>query len=207
MTSTRANTSEGKVVVTARALVCGKGKGCSGVRDRGRAKRATPAQGRATEALPVLVFELDDVIEQKIEVREPSQPHVVPNTAQMLRVSIVRLLPRLDSAPNSSICPGTAGSPITVGVTPQIQGPSVGFQTHGFASVPSLALPRFAAPLVSSSVFIYVAEKKSFKRFVRLAPSRTGGDQSGRWTGGPVVGSLTGRVNRSYAPSSLASMG
>ncbi|KAH0705771.1 hypothetical protein KY285_010304 [Solanum tuberosum] len=170
MTSTRANTSEGKVVVTARALVCGQGKGW-----------ATPAQGRATEASPVPVFELDDVIEQKIEVREPSQPHVVPNTAQMLRVLIVRLLPRLDSAPNSSICPGIA--------------------------VPSLALPRFLAPLVSSSVVMYVAEKKSFERFVRLTPSKTGGDQSDRWTGGPVVGSLTGRANRSYAPSSLASMG
>ncbi|KAH0773387.1 hypothetical protein KY290_010524 [Solanum tuberosum] len=124
---------------------------------------------------------------------------MVPDTAQMLQVLIVRLLPRLDSAPNSSIYPGTAGSP------------SVGFQTHGFASVPSLALPRFAAPLVSSSVVMYVAEQKSFERFVRLAPSKfddtTGGDQSGRWTGGPVVGSLTGRANRSYAPSSLASMG
>ncbi|KAG5572315.1 hypothetical protein H5410_062081 [Solanum commersonii] len=118
------------------------------------------------------VFELDDVIEQKIEVREPSQPHVVLDTAQMLQVLIIRLLPRLDSAPNSSICPDIAGSPITVGVTPQIQGPSVGFQTHGFTSVPSLALPRFAAPLVSSSVVMYVAELKSFERFVRLAPSK-----------------------------------
>uniref|UniRef100_M1DHW2 Uncharacterized protein n=1 Tax=Solanum tuberosum TaxID=4113 RepID=M1DHW2_SOLTU len=172
MTSTRANTSEGEVVLTARALVCGQGKGCSGVRGRGRAKGETPAQGRAIEASHVPVFEIDDVIEQKIEVREPSQPHVVPDTTQMLRVLIVRLLPRLDSAPNSSICPGTVGSPIIVGVTPQIQGPSVEFQTHGFASVPSLALPRFAALLVSSSVVMYVAERKSFERFVRLAPSK-----------------------------------
>ncbi|KAK4726730.1 hypothetical protein R3W88_031647 [Solanum pinnatisectum] len=124
----------------------------------------------------------------------------------MLHVLVVRLLPRLDSAPNSSICPGTASSPITVGVRPQIQGPSMGFQTHGFALVPSLALMRFAGPLVSSSVVIllnldileaYGVSYTSYQFF------RIGRDQSGRWwTGGPIVDSLMGRANQSYAPSS-----
>ncbi|KAK4731686.1 hypothetical protein R3W88_024674 [Solanum pinnatisectum] len=53
-----------------------------------------------------------------------------------------------------------------------VQGPSMGFQTPKSSSVPFIAPPRFAAPHTYSSAAMYVAEQKSFERFVRLAPHR-----------------------------------
>lgn len=51
----------------------------------------------------------------------------------------------------------------------------MGFQTPDSSSVPFIAPPRFAAPLVSASATMPVFEQKSFKRFVRLAPPRFDG--------------------------------
>ncbi|KAG5571115.1 hypothetical protein H5410_060881 [Solanum commersonii] len=110
------------------------------------------------EAFYVPVTEHDNIIEQHAGVRGPAQPHV--------------LLARLDIAPTFGNNLGTTGSPITVGATPPIQGPSLGFQTHGSALVPSLALLRFATPMVFASATMSIAEQKSFERFVRLALPR-----------------------------------
>ncbi|KAH0725137.1 hypothetical protein KY284_001002 [Solanum tuberosum] len=85
---------------------------------------------------------------------------------------IVRLLARLDSAPPSGVLLGTLGSPIIVGVTSPVQGPSVGFETPDSSSVPSMAPLRFAAPPLFASAAISVAEQESFERFVRLAPPK-----------------------------------
>ncbi|KAG5606756.1 hypothetical protein H5410_028248 [Solanum commersonii] len=83
---------------------------------------------------------------------------------------IVRLSTRLDSAPPSSILSGSLGYPITVGSTLQVQGPSVGIQTPGSSSVPSMVPPRFAALVIFASAMMSITEQKSFERFVRFAP-------------------------------------
>ncbi|KAG5576795.1 hypothetical protein H5410_056929 [Solanum commersonii] len=84
------------------------------------------------------------------------------------------LLAIFDSVPPSSVRTGTSLSSITIGATPPFLGPRVGFQTPGLASVPSLGPPIVGASLIFASATMSVAKKKSFDRFVRLAPPRFG---------------------------------
>ncbi|KAK4706559.1 hypothetical protein R3W88_033879 [Solanum pinnatisectum] len=69
---------------------------------------------------------------------------------------IVKLLDRLDSIPLSCDLPGTSCSPITIGATPPVLRPSMGFQTFDLASMLSLARPRFAVPPIYTSVVMSI---------------------------------------------------
>ncbi|KAG5606744.1 hypothetical protein H5410_028236, partial [Solanum commersonii] len=99
-----------------------------------------------------------------------ASPQPVHVRDDVIKQFIVRLSTRLDSAPPSSILSGSLGYPITVGSTLQVQGPSVGIQTPGSSSVPSMVPSRFAALVIFASAIMSITEQKSFERFVRFAP-------------------------------------
>ncbi|KAK4713662.1 hypothetical protein R3W88_019569 [Solanum pinnatisectum] len=70
----------------------------------------------------------------------------------MLQEFIAKLFARLDGDPTFGICSVTTCSTITIGATPPVQEPSVGFYTPCSSSEPSFAPLRFAVPYVSVSV-------------------------------------------------------
>ncbi|KAK4724435.1 hypothetical protein R3W88_027214 [Solanum pinnatisectum] len=86
--------------------------------------------------------------------RGPTQPHFVLYNTLILQELIVRLLDRLNIALSIVLA---SGSPIIVDVAPRVQGPSMGFDTLGSSSVPSIAPPWFATPTISFSVTMSIA--------------------------------------------------